>query len=104
MDKPHPIIWRGVVVAHSKNLRGLLDYARKHRVAYVSVHGTHDGGAAYYVRYNNGAEARGEFADLSVAVRWFRTRAKRSWDLSTVRNADDYWTFYVGAANSEGKL
>lgn len=81
---------QGKTVAKSQNLRGILGYARKHPVVRASVHKM-EGGARFFITFNNGAECGGTFADFSVCVGWFLSR--RSWGLYGVRNSDRYWTF-----------
>lgn len=64
------------VVSNSRNLRGLLDYARKHFIHRVAICNRNSHGALY-VEFENGATCRTEFADYSVLVRWIL--ARRSW-------------------------
>jgi len=65
-----------MIAARSRNLRGVLDYARRHPVTCATVY-TIEGGALVYFRFEDGAECRVQFSDPRVA-RWF-IDARRSW-------------------------
>jgi hypothetical protein len=73
---------QGKVVSRSRNLRGLLDYARKSFVRHVTAYKTQGGGAWLAVYFDDGSWCPAEFADYSVCCRWLM--ARRSWDLSTL--------------------
>lgn len=87
------IIRNGRTVAKSRNLRGILDYARKSpvRKATVSCYNRERTGNVY-ILFEDGSECRTEFAGYIVAVEWIR--ARRSWQLEAVRCSDDLWEFY----------
>jgi hypothetical protein len=63
----------------SRDLRGLLDYARRPRVwiTAVSIAPLPVGGGSLEVRYSDGAVGTDTFADFSVLCGWLR--ARRSW-------------------------
>lgn len=73
------IVKDGAIVASSKNLRGILDYARKSRVVFVSAapceKNAHNG--RLFVRFEDGAEGRAFFACYTVLLEWIGNR--RSW-------------------------
>lgn len=80
VGNPIVIKRRGKVVSTSKNLRGLLDYGRRHLVAKVQAVPAPIGRSGYLVaRYSDGAVGRARFADFGVLVRWVQSR--RSWEL-----------------------
>lgn len=76
------------IVARSRNLRGLLDYARRKNiwVICVAIWKT-DQGAMLDFTYSDKAMARVDFADFAVARDWIR--ARRSWGLSMTSKPDD---------------
>lgn len=75
------IIRQGKVEAYSRNLRGILDYARRNSVRRVKVEfGNITRRAFYTVEFFNGATCKGEFAEYGICVDWFKSR--RSWDLN----------------------
>ncbi len=66
----------GAVAFRSRNLRGLLAYARKHDVTSCALwHGEWKGGgwhgAFFRVEFADGVVCRGEFADASVMLGFF---------------------------------
>jgi hypothetical protein len=69
----------GEPVARSKNLRGILAYARRSPVKRASAYAKGDGGAFVVFIFNNGAESRVDFASFAVAKAWIASR--RSWGL-----------------------
>lgn len=79
------------VVARSQNLRGILTYARKHCAAHVSCSRRSDGSAFVYVRFDDYAECRTEFASYGVAIGFFR--ARRSWGLTEVHCSPSLTSF-----------
>lgn len=82
-------------VSKSKNLRGILEYARnKSSVSHATCYRQSDGGAFVYVLFDNGATCRTRFADYTVALRWFRSR--RSWDLSECYCSPNMTSFRKG--------
>lgn len=79
MSKRLQIIRQGKVESDSRNLRGLMDYARRNTIQRVTLEMTEDYGALFHVRFVNGATLNTEFAGWDVAQRW--VRARRSWSL-----------------------
>lgn len=69
----------GEPVARSKNLRGILTYARRSPVKRASVYAKGDGAAFVVFIFTDGAESRVDFASFAVAKAWIASR--RSWDL-----------------------
>jgi hypothetical protein len=67
------------VIRTSRNLRGILDHARRVPVRQVSVADHIDGGALISVYYDNGDSCTTEFASRSVCEGW--VKARRSWGL-----------------------
>ena len=63
----------------TRNLRGILDHARRAGVRAVYLTMTDDYGARVHMSFGDGAFTRFEFASWDVAQRWFR--ARRSWAL-----------------------
>lgn len=63
----------------SRNLRGLLDYARRPHVwvAAVSIAPLPARGGSLEVRYSDGSVGTDQFASFSVLCDWLR--ARRSW-------------------------
>lgn len=78
----------GKVVARSRNLRGLLDYARKHFIHRVAVY-KQNGHGRLYVEFENGAQCRHMFEDYSVLVGWVLSR--RSWFRNHGLEQGDHW-------------
>lgn len=62
------------IVSISRNLRGPLDYARKHGVARVQI-APIDTGGLLYVTYDNGATCLTTFADYSVLQGFAKDRS-----------------------------
>ena len=67
-------------VSSTRNLRGLLDYARKSPVVRVAVRETLGGGGELTVTYENGASGHSHFASYIVACHW--VLARRSWGMT----------------------
>ena len=63
-------------VRTSRNLRGILDYARVSPVATVRLY-LLGGAATYDLVFDDGARSTGQFADWGVMRHWFASR--RSW-------------------------
>lgn len=77
------------VVATSRNLRGLLTYARKSPVTRVDLYENRPGatwGAQFGVTFADGASSISDFAQFSILVNWVETRKKLSkrWRGATV--------------------
>lgn len=70
------------VVARSRNLRGVLDYARKSYMREVACYMKNGGSALVCFTYDDGAVCRTDFASYIVALRFARTR--RSWALTEI--------------------
>ena len=73
------IMHGGVTVSRTRNLRGLLDYARKSKVATVEsrVDPLNHVRGELRVTYLNGAQGFASFASYNIMVDWIR--ARRSW-------------------------
>lgn len=73
------VIKNGQVIHTSKNLRGMLDYARVHQVAWIESCqiGPNKGQGTMRVIYSDGAESRANFASYHVMIDWIRNR--RTW-------------------------
>lgn len=84
------IIRQGKVIHRSRNLRGLLDYARRNSVQAVSINRLPEG-AMLIVRFFNGATCSTAFADCSVCIGWIK--ARRSWDIAAIAINQDSATF-----------
>ncbi|WP_426050367.1 hypothetical protein [Brevundimonas sp. SL161] len=69
----------GEPVARSRNLRGILTYARRHPVKRASVYAKGDGRAFVAFHFRGDAFARVEFESFIVAGDWVASR--RSWAL-----------------------
>lgn len=67
------------IVRTSRNLRGILDHARRTPVRQVNVCDAIDGGALITVFYSNGDHCTTDFASRSVCEQWVKSR--RSWGL-----------------------
>lgn len=63
----------GKTVSTSRNLRGVLSYARQHGVASVTIHSTRDGGELR-ITYGDGATSRNHFESFTVLQNWVMTR------------------------------
>ena len=81
----------GEVVRRSRNLRGILDYARKQPVTSVSITRTHDG-ATVYVNFYDNAVCLCTFGCFTVARDWFTNR--RSWGKPTESIVTDHVIIY----------
>jgi hypothetical protein len=69
-------------VARSHNLRGVLDYARKHPVTKVEVNfDKSEQGYLVHFEFCNGAWSNVQFASAHVAHDW--VMARRSWGISS---------------------
>lgn len=81
----------GKPVSTSRNLRGVMTYARKHGVRLWIASMTDDYGALVSITFGNGADCHTRFASWDVAQRW--VRARRSWALtaSNVRPTCEVW-------------
>lgn len=66
---------KGKPVSRSKNLRGILEYSRKHSVAKIRlVRHTEGGGGTLLLRWRNGSLVSAPFADWSVLNSWVHAR------------------------------
>jgi len=75
------IVKDGGTVATSRNLRGILDYAREHGVVRVYVHlSSITAKVLVLFVFADGARSMTEWASFGVACDWIV--ARRSWDLS----------------------
>ena len=69
----------GEPVARSRNLRGILTYARRHPVKRASVYAKGEGRAFVVFIFQGDAESRVDFESFTVARQWVAGR--RSWGL-----------------------
>lgn len=71
----------GKRVSHSKNLRGILDYARKHGVAKVLImeNLASEFGGTLNIIFGDGATVTTNFNSYKVLESWIA--ARRSWNL-----------------------
>lgn len=89
--EPILITKAGRTVSKSRNLRGVMNYARKSYVREWRASMTDDYGARIWVTFEDGAESRFEFASWDVAQRWIR--ARRSWGLQAIATWPTHETF-----------
>lgn len=82
----------GGTVSRSKNLRGILTYARKHGMERVGVTEERDGGALVAFLFKNGARCLVMFRSYTVA-RGF-VDARRSWAM-TKEVQSPHWVIYT---------
>lgn len=85
------IILNNNVVKQSKNLRGILDYARLYAVVSCCVVST-DTENYIYFRFNNDATATVNFGSSEVAKNWLLSR--RSWGKPSCIELSEYLTVY----------
>jgi hypothetical protein len=74
------IMKEGACVARSRNLRGILDYARRSPVAHIETSMGYDGSPVrglVLVKYADGAHCLTDFASYHIMIDWLRGR--RSW-------------------------
>ena len=85
----------GEVVAKSRNLRGLLTYARKSPVKHVYLRRMAYGYGGLFIEFENGATCKTEFASFTVCRNWLESR--RSWQLglNKERSGDVEYTRYA---------
>lgn len=69
----------GRVAATSRNLRGILDYARHHSVVKATVRRKRGGEGEVTFAFYDGAHSTVRFASYSLLLRWIANR--RSWGL-----------------------
>jgi hypothetical protein len=81
----------GNLVASSKNLRGILDYARKVPVHRVAIYRNLNGDGLLCVTFDNGANCQTTFASYTVCIDWVKSR--RSWGLTCLSNGTDQAVF-----------
>ena len=67
----------GKTVSRSKNLQGILAYARKHGIAAMSVIRSLTTGATLLVNFKDGASTYCDFADYNLLIKWLSER--KSW-------------------------
>lgn len=68
------IILNGQIVATSKNLSGVLNYARKHQITRVETCKFAELKGSLRVFYSNGAECRTLFESHNVMLQWVKAR------------------------------
>lgn len=70
----------GAVMHRSKNLRGVLDHARRSWVEEAVAHPSPSGaGGVLQVTYGDGRTCRTEFASYQVLCGWLRARRSLAW-------------------------
>lgn len=87
------IVRGGKVVARSRNLRGVMDYARKSYVREAWCNRNQDGGGFVCFTYDDGSRCRTTFADYGVLLRWVRSR--RSWALHECYCSPSMTSFFI---------
>ena len=89
------------IISRSKNLRGILAYARRRahyglpigvRNVIIFPHADHS--ATLFVRFNDGASSVLEFASYLVACGWIKSR--RSWGLLQTTSNHGLFALYAG--------
>lgn len=78
-------------VSHSRNLRGILDYSRKHAVAKVRLTQYKIVGGMLHIEWMNGATVCTIFASWTVLKSWVRGRKNLRGALLVV-NGMPQWT------------
>lgn len=76
----------GRVVSRTRNLRGVIDYARRHGVKRASAYAKGEGRGFIAFHFADGAESRVDFESYVVAWRWIESR--RSWGLSLAGHSE----------------
>lgn len=71
------VIKNGRIVSRSKNLRGMLEYARKHPVRRVETVPLVGGKGTVRVFFLDGAECKAIFESYVVMLQWLQSRT--SW-------------------------
>ena len=79
----------GATVKRSKNLRGILDYAREEPVVKASVVVDKDGSADIVFTFLDGAKSLVHFASNQVFQGWILKR--RSWGKPSRKYITDFW-------------
>lgn len=82
----HEIRLDGKVVARSRNLRGILDYARKSPVESVVIAPSPCGRGTLRVTYHNNARASAVFASFTILRDW--CDARRSWPKAIIASSE----------------
>ena len=85
------IVLQGEIISSSKNLRGVLTYARKHGVTSLGFCMTSDYGADIAFSFGNGARCQVHFQSFNVCQRW--VRARKSWGLKLAdgKATNEWW-------------
>ena len=68
------IVRNGKVVSRSKNLRGILDYARKSAPQWIIKSKSVKDGGNLRILYNDGAVAHASFASYFIMLDWIEAR------------------------------
>lgn len=87
----------GDVIRRSRNLRGVLDYARVSPVESVSITARHvPGDSSYHLafRFDDGSTCTAAFAAWRVAADWLL--ARRSWRYGDWRDAEACRAYHSG--------
>lgn len=82
---PHVEIYnvRKERIRTSRNLRAILDHARRVPVDYAAAMRDSDGGALLHIDFANGDYTRVSFASYTIARNWINSR--RSWQLEQMQ-------------------
>jgi hypothetical protein len=80
-------------VQYSRNLRGIISRAHNIGVRFVAVQRNPDG-ASVIVSFRDYSGCETQFADFSVALDWFRSRAKR-WGMVERINTPTHHSFHL---------
>ena len=81
------IVLNGEITHRSRNLRGILDHARRTPVIGATVMRKGHGEATLFVRYADGSVGVSEFASYAVCKHWISCR--RSWGLTLKTELSD---------------
>lgn len=77
METGTNIVKNGKIIHTSKNLWGILDYARKSPVVRIESCRIGDVSGTVRVLYKDGAESRANFRSYHIMIDWIRNR--KSW-------------------------
>ena len=74
MDTSVKIYLNGVVVSHSQNLRGIVEYVRKHGVKQIQIAPLKDHRGLLFFLFENDATCLTTFVDYDVLTEWVNHR------------------------------
>lgn len=87
------IVKNGCVVSRSKNMRGIIDYVRKHSsMEEVRVLPATEGGAFLEFLFRNGARCIVYFNSRDVAIGWIISRRSWGYPMLPVETVEDIGT------------